>query len=59
MEEAYQTYHDVKITDKAAMFGNTDLIEALELETFLLQASNSISQPLLEKESRGAHARWL
>jgi succinate dehydrogenase (ubiquinone) flavoprotein subunit len=34
MDEVYQTYHDVKITDTGLVW-NTDLIEALELENLL------------------------
>lgn len=34
MDEVYQTYKDVKITDKGLVW-NTDLIETLELENLL------------------------
>lgn len=41
MDEIYQSYHDVKINDKGSVW-NTDLIEALELENLLLQASQTL-----------------
>jgi succinate dehydrogenase (ubiquinone) flavoprotein subunit len=34
IDEIYQSYHDVAITDKGSVW-NTDLIEALELENLL------------------------
>jgi succinate dehydrogenase / fumarate reductase flavoprotein subunit len=47
---------DLSVADRSMMF-NTDLVEALELDNMLAQASASVTSAIGRTESRGAHAR--
>jgi len=47
---------DVKVADRTLIW-NTDLVETLELDNLLLQATATIHSAVNRTESRGAHAR--
>ena len=47
---------DLGLADRSMLF-NTDLVEALELDNMLAQASVSLRSAIGRTESRGAHAR--
>lgn len=49
-------FKNVQINDKSLVW-NTDLLETLELENLLTQATQTILAAINRKESRGAHAR--
>jgi len=50
------SYEDVRVSDRGLIW-NTDLIETLEMENLLWQATATIHSAEHRKESRGAHAR--
>ena len=52
----YASFEDVSVTDRSLIW-NTDLIETMELENLLMQASATIKAAINRTESRGAQAR--
>jgi len=56
LSQTYESFSDVKVSDRSLIW-NTDLIETLELENLLLQATVAIHSAENRKESRGAQAR--
>jgi succinate dehydrogenase / fumarate reductase flavoprotein subunit len=56
LAEVFASFADVGVSDRGLVW-NTDLIETLELENLLLQATGAIRSAINRTESRGAHAR--
>jgi succinate dehydrogenase / fumarate reductase flavoprotein subunit len=56
MAEVRKTFADVKVTDQSLIW-NTDLVETLELDNLLSQATVAINAAGNRTESRGGHAR--
>jgi succinate dehydrogenase / fumarate reductase flavoprotein subunit len=56
LAETYASFSDVKVSDRSLIW-NTDLVETMELENLLMQATATIKSASNRKESRGAQAR--
>ncbi len=56
LKDVFASFEDVQVTDRSLIW-NTDLIETIELENLLLQATGTICSAQNRKESRGAQAR--
>ena len=56
LSQVVASFGDVSVGDRSLIW-NTDLIETLELDNLLGQATATIQSAANRKESRGAHAR--
>ncbi|CAH0349295.1 MULTISPECIES: succinate dehydrogenase flavoprotein subunit [unclassified Sphingobium] len=54
LQNVYKSMEDVQVSDRSLIW-NTDLIETMELDNLISQASCTIEGALNRKESRGAH----
>jgi len=56
LTQTFESFADVRVTDRSLIW-NTDLVETMELENLLLQATATMHSAGNRTESRGAHAR--
>jgi len=56
IKKSFEGKESMSIKDKSLIF-NTDLMEALEFDNLIRQATTTIESAYQRKESRGAHAR--
>ena len=56
MAKIFAGRKDVSVTDRS-MIWNSDLVETIEMDNLMLQATASIVSANNREESRGAHAR--
>ncbi|MEJ2256963.1 MAG: succinate dehydrogenase flavoprotein subunit [Woeseiaceae bacterium] len=56
LRKTFASFADVRVSDRSLVW-NTDLVETMELENLLLNATATIESAANRLESRGAHAR--
>lgn len=56
LHEVWNGLSDIAVSDRS-MIWNSDLVESLEFENLLLQATALVNSAIARTESRGAHAR--
>ena len=56
LRKTFASFDDVGVSDRSLVW-NTDLVETMELENLLLNATATIESAANRLESRGAHAR--